>query len=466
MKRKIVLNLVALATLVGTAFTMTSCGARGDVGDFVPPEGGFDESQKVEITFYSTMGQNLIDVFDVYLKDFNKLYPNITVKHESIGGYDDVRDQIKTELSVGQGPDIAYCYPDHVALYNKSGRVQTLDSLMELDEEVTYSDGTKGIIGLTQEEKDSFIKGYYDEGKQFGDDKMYTLPFSKSTEVLYYNKTFFDENNITVPTTWDEMEATCKKIKELKKDSTPLGYDSEANWFITMTEQLNTPYTSAEEPHFLFDTAENRAFVTKFKGWYENGYVTTQELNGGYTSDIFVKQQSYMSIGSSAGASHQLPKPGADGKIPFEVGIAPIPQADAKNSPAVISQGPSLVMFKNKDPQKVYASWLLMKFMTTNAEFQAQFSMKSGYVPAVTTVNDLDIYKEFLEEADGVSEHITALSAKVCLEQADWYFTSPAFIGSSAARDQVGFLMQAVMSGSKDIDKAFKDAIIECEASI
>lgn len=37
------------------------------------------------------------------------------------------------------------------------------------------------------------------------------------------------------------MEALCNKIVEIDPYSHPLGYDSENNWFITMTEQLKTP---------------------------------------------------------------------------------------------------------------------------------------------------------------------------------------------------------------------------------
>ena len=49
------------------------------------------------------------------------------------------------------------------------------------------------------------------------------------------------------------------------------------------------------------------------------------------------------------------------------------------------------------------------------------------------------------------------------MEQASAYYTSPAFPGSSKAREQVGYLMQAVFTDSKTIDKAFKEAIYECE---
>ena len=335
----------------------------GPVGNFAVPEVGYDGSA-VEITFYHTMGSNLSDVLDDYIVEFNKLYPNITVKWEKIGGYDDVRNQIKTEITQNNQPNIAYCYPDHVALYNLAQAVVTLDDLINSTIPVTRADGTTEILGLTEEQKADFIEGYYNEGKQFGDGLMYTLPMSKSTEVLYYNKTFFDQHNLTVPTTWEEMEAVCKKIKEIDPTSIPLGYDSESNWFITMCEQYNSPYTSATGNHFLFDNETNRNFVKTFREWYQKGYVTTQNIYGSYTSGLFVATEgthSYKSIGSSAGATPQRPDQGADGRYPFEVGITTIPQVSADNA-KVISQGPSLCIFnsKNISDQEVVASWLFV----------------------------------------------------------------------------------------------------------
>ena len=148
-------------------------------------EEGYDGSE-ITITFYHTMGQNLRDVLDAYIVEFNKLYPNITIVHEQVGGYDDVREQISTEITVGNQPNIAYCYPDHVAMYNISKAVVPLDSLIASMAEVTLPDGTTERMGLTDRQIKDFIPGYYNEGKEFGDGKMYTLPLSKSTEVLYY----------------------------------------------------------------------------------------------------------------------------------------------------------------------------------------------------------------------------------------------------------------------------------------
>ena len=465
MKR--ILSIVLAVAMCLSVLLLAGCG-RKKIAD-ADLTGAYDGSE-VTITFYHTMSAtNLQPVLDDAIARFNELYPKITVEHKQVGDYDAVRNQIKTELTVGGQPNIAYCYPDHVALYNVAKAVVPMDDLIASTVEVTRADGTKEIMGLTEEQVGNYIEGFYNEGRAFGDGKMYTLPFSKSTEVL-------EANNLSVPTTWDEMEALCETIKGIAPNSTPLGYDSENNWFITMCEQYGSPYTSATKvdgTNYLFDNETNHAFVEKFASWYAKGWVTTKELSGGYTSDAFKKAEgelgkSYMSIGSSAGAVHQAPDQ-VNGEYPFEVGIVPIPQVDPAN-PKVISQGPSVCIFQQENPQEVYASWLLVKFLTTDVEFQASFSEASGYVPAIKNVNDDEIYKEFLDSADGFKTGIAAYSAKVCLDQEKAYYVSPAFNGSSTARDEVGLLMQTCFSNYENaadklamIKEKFAAAIEECE---
>ena len=494
--KKSLVALLVLFVMVANIFALTGCDLQGIwdsllkdesqaptgkiVENYEIPATGFNLDEAVTIKFYHTMGQNLRDVLDKYIPKFNELYPNITIEHSQVGSYDDVRDQIKKETSVGDQPNMAYCYPDHVALYNVSETVVNLNSLISSTMEITRADGTTEILGLTQDQINDFIPAYYQEGRQFGHkdptgvDVMYTMPFSKSTEVLYYNKTFFEAHNLKVPTTWDELEAVMAQIKAIDPTCIPLGYDSEGNWFITMTEQLGTPYTSATKvngTNFLFDDERNYEFVKKFNSWYNAGYVTTQELLGAYTSSLFVEQDpakpnSYMSIGSSAGATHQRPAK-VDGAYPFEVGIAPIPQANTSN-PKVISQGPSICIFQGKkiSDQQIIASWLFTKYLITTVAFQAEFSMASGYIPVIQSVTTNEVYADFLNKANG-GDNVAALSVKQGLAQKDYYYVSPAFNGSSMARDQVGIILQKglVLTGNIDAElkKIFQSAINECE---
>ena len=456
--KKIVALLMLAVMLVSL---LGACGTTGTgnqaVGDFVIPEGGFDTATPVTITFYHQMGAALQEILNTAIADFNEIYPNITVIHKTYGDYNGVRDQIKTEIPVGNQPNLAYCYPDHVALYNVAGAVQTLDTLIDSE------------YGFTAEQKADFIPAYYNEGMAYGDGKMYTLPVSKSTEVLYYNKTFFEKNNLTVPTTWEEMEAVARQIKAIEPDCIPLGYDSEANWFITMCEQYGSEYTSVEGEKFLFDNDTNKAFVKMFQGWYKDKLVTTEALSGGYTSALFTGESDsgtrcYMCIGSTGGATYQQPNQ-TNGVFEFEVGIATIPQVDA-NAPKVISQGPSICIFKKSNPQEVLATWLFAKFLTTDVVFQASVSMNNGYAPVIQSVKENSIYADFLASAS--TSNIQAYAVSVALDQADAYYVSPAFNGSSVARDQVGLLMQKCLATENaDVDaaiaQAFKEAVAECK---
>ncbi len=492
MKKRIGTVLMAgvMVCTMGMGIALAGCGGKAKP-DFEMPEGGFDTTKNVTITFYHQMGSDLRDILDAYIARFELLYPNIHVEHEPQGDWDTLQDVLTKRIQTGNQPNLAYCYADHVAGYNSARAVQPLDDFLsggafkdmkvpthKVDfessaegEPVLDDDGNEVIedlpLNFTKEQEDMFNPIYFNEGYSIGDgSKMYTLPWAKSTEMMFYNKTFFDQHkDLKVPTTWDEMEEVCEKIKALETDKikyTPFGYDSEDNWFITMCEQQGSGYTSATGQKFLFDNPENRAFVEKFQGWFKKGYFTTRALSGGkYTSTLFNEQNILMSIGSTGGATYNAD---TSGTATFERGLAPAPQRDPEN-PKRISQGPSVCIFKTEDPQEVLASWLFVKYMITNPLYQTEVAMQNGYMPVLskTVMEQVPAYKNFVAKADG-GNNLTALAVKCGMEHEDDYFVSPAFNGSTDARKQVGLLMQAALPGTKSIDKAFKDALQICIA--
>lgn len=472
-----VAGLMIATNLVGA--TACSFGGTNDSAPNSDPVNvvAYDGS-KVEVTFYHTMGASLQEVLNAHIEEFNKLYPNITIKHSTQGGYDELLSQINTELEAGNSPSLAYCYADHVAEYRMTGQVISLDDYINASTlNVSRADGTTETMGFTQAQLDDFVDTYYNMGKNFGDNKMYMLPFSKSTEVLFYNKTYFDKHNLTAPKTWDEMEALCARILEIdnangtnlnattgKTSTIPLGYDSEANWFITMCEQYGSPYTSAEEgKNFLFNNDTNKAFMKEFKEWFDKGYVTTKECYGKYTSNLFVAEQGYMTIGSTGGTGYNIPglSEGSGDKAAFEVAIAPIPQVSTDASKhKVISQGPSVCLFK-KSEQETAAAWLFAKYLSTSAEFQAEFSMTSGYAPVIESVMNVEAYAEFIAEANSGNAGLKAASVLQSIKLRDICYESPAFNGSSQARTQVGLLMQDIfaykLKAGESIDTVIAD---------
>ena len=452
-------KIFGLLSVAGCALALASCGGSGAKANFDIPEEGFNENEQITITFWHTMGQNIRDVLDEVIVEFNEYYPNITIDHQQIGGYDDVRDQILTNMTTGNYPNMAYCYPDHVAMYNEAQITISLDNLLA-DERYGLNGSELKFEGAKEED---FIKAFFDEGRVFGDELAYTMPFLKSTEALFYNKTFFDEHNLTVPTTWEEMWEVCAQIKAIDPTSTPLGYDSESNLFITLAETYGYGYTSYQS--FDFNNEGMKSLMKTFKENYDKGYFTTQTLYGAYTNslltDLSSPSRAYMCIGSTAGAKYQVNSAGA-----FETGVTSVPKA-ANGKAKSISQGPSLVLLKNDNAQSVLATWLFMQYLETPT-VQARFALATGYLPVTTPATEVPQYKSFLDMAAGNTAGIAALSTKQALVQKDNYFTSATFVGSSTARDEVAALIVKIMSDKSNnidaaIDSYFESAIQECK---
>ena len=138
MKKKILIfgaaALMSVTTLLGaTSCNGTSSSQTSSEDKVNVYEVPFDTTKEIKINFYHTMGQTLQEVFEMYLEDFNEKYPNIKVKHTSVGNYDDVRDQLTTEISSEKpdGATLTYCYPDHIAMYNQAKSVVPLDGFID-----------------------------------------------------------------------------------------------------------------------------------------------------------------------------------------------------------------------------------------------------------------------------------------------------------------------------------------------
>ena len=424
------------------------------------------------IVFYSTQGDSLQQVTQNAINAFEAKYPGWTIKHTQVGGYDDVRDKIVSDLSGGLQPDLAYCYADHVAQYMQTNRVYDMAELIKMGKATVkvgadYSEEKEVTIGYSAEEIADFVPGYYNEGYavNFADydkygftaESMLTLPFVKSTELLYYNADALEALGLEVATTWDELWEQAALIRAKYPTAIPLGYDSEANWFITMCEQNGWGYTSAQEPHFLFNNDDTKAWLEQLADYYDKGYFTTQEDYGSYTSGLFVKGVeggAIYCIGSSGGASHQA----TDN---FAWGVARIPAStttkEGVNGKAVISQGPSLVMFKNdrcsNPDEKKLMTFLFVKELL-DPTFQAAFSIKAGYNPCRISTYEVPAYEEHLAD----DTKITSVACQIARTMTEDFYTSPAFIGSSEARTQVGNALVYAMTGQKEPAKALADA--------
>lgn len=452
LKRK--LPLVALVAMMGFGgLTLSSC----------------KKDDRVQVVFWHTMGKNNQEKLNAMIEEFEAEHPDIHINHASQGGYTDIEDKIIKAIPAKTTPTMAFCYPDHVANYIDSNAAVRLNDFVE-DE----------TIGLTAEElQDYKDAGFWSEGSEsYGNSgDIYSVPFSKSTEVLFYNATFFEKYDLPIPTKWENTEDPndltamfnlCRKIKEIDPSLTPLGYDSDDNMYITLSAQYGIPYTSIGEDgkgSIDFNNADAKALITRLKGYYDEGlFVTKGTLpNNTYTSTKFVKEELIMSIGSTGGTSYNIPAKDSDGNYLFDVKVAAIPQANPAN-PKVISQGPSIVFFKNSkiSDEQVEASWLFYKHIT-NTHNSAAYSIFTGYEPVRDSSYETEEYQAHLNKTGADETLYTRVANLTSTETVkNAYFFSPVFVGSSTCRQECGGILTQVLLGNKTVDKAFSDAETVC----
>lgn len=433
------------------------------------------EQEKIEIELWHSFSDTILNPMTDLINDFETDYPNISVKVSKIeGGYDGLKNNVLLSLASNTIPNILLGYPDHFSEYINSRAISSLND---------YIFATDKRIGFETAEILDYVPNYLAENYQFDGQNYYGLPFNKSTEVFQYNKTVFDKLGLKAPTTWDEVKTaattilnackngTIKKLDGTNYTTTDLEtvygmtYDSSSNFFITATRQWGGTYTVSEgavndpKAHIRFDKSpETKEMLAYFKDAASKNLISVAATWDGalYGTDNFLAQNVFMSVGSTAGVTKNIAVDKL-GNLLFETGIAPIPQKDVTNHPAVIQQGTNIALMKKGDNFQKLASWLLIKHLTST-EVTAEFAMATGYLPVRTSAIQTAEYQEYLTNPVPADKY-NSKGSNVANSQTPRMFVDPAFIGSSGVRTEVGKIMNAVLVDQSDIDTSISNAM-------
>lgn len=149
-------------------------------------------------------------------KELEGKIPGLTFKLEGLEEQVHRWQKLRAEMSAGNPPQIFNLFGGtDVKDFAKTGNL--LDLTPILDE-----------LGL----KDSF----YNLSEFTVDGKVYGLPLAGFVEGLFYNKQIFEENELQVPKTWDELLDVSEKLKS--KGITPIALGGKDAWVVGMP--LNT----------------------------------------------------------------------------------------------------------------------------------------------------------------------------------------------------------------------------------
>jgi len=382
------------------------------------------------LQFWHAMGGANGDALQLVVDKFNAENTfGITVEATYQGGYGDLHTKIVASLQGGDIPNIAQAYANNIMVYLDS------EAIVPLDEYIFDSQ-----VGV--EDFNDIVQGYREENSNYPDGMFYSLPFNKSTEVLYYNETFFDANNLTVPTTWDELaEVSMAASNILGKPA--FGYDSLSNLFITWSQQAGSGYTN-NNGDVLFNTPEAREALQFFIDGIEGGYFRTAGEDR-YMSGPFNDENAVMFIGSTSGSAYI-------GSDTFEWNAAQVPFGKEKK---VIQQGSNMFMLKSNEAEQL-ATFEFMKFLMA-PENTILWAMNSGYLPVRMSARELPDYVAFVESGVNPTKDIGTSY------DGSWYIYDPVFKESYSVRQAVDTAVEEAATGVKTVDQAITDAAASLE---
>ena len=126
------ISLLLLAMLVLSALVLPGCHGSRNRSAFRLPD-AFDESRPVSITFWAKNDTNKVQtaIYEKAIRDFEALYPNITVTMRLYTDYGRIYNDVITNIATDTTPNVCITYPDHIATYlTGSDVVVPLDDLL------------------------------------------------------------------------------------------------------------------------------------------------------------------------------------------------------------------------------------------------------------------------------------------------------------------------------------------------
>ena len=481
-----------LLVLLGAAlFALPSCG-----------DNAYDKNNP-KIEFWHTFGAKTQTSLEKMAKQFSEIVKkeqgiDVEINLTYQGDYKDIKSKIIKGLAAGNTPTIAVAYPDHVADYLQKEGGEDGKFVYNLEDYIndsTIGFGKQKYYGEAESKKD-FVDSFIEEGTKYTKTGMYSLPFMKSTEALFYNvsdmtrgyqlwkgsdKTAAEAEAWLKSASWDDegdddsfidfCRFCAEHMSEIKNTyECILFYDSDANLIISKMYQEGIKYTSIENGKGKIDFEEDSekaklvSYLDNLKTLKDSNALLTKGCVNKYGSDYFKNKQCMFTVGSTGGTGYN------DAGPDFKTGVCKVPAS--KNNPMYITQGPTLTFLKNTSYSKeinddmMKWAWQFAKYLT-GAEVNTEMCIhgSEGYLPITYSAYETTKFQEAMNTEE--EESLGPKVYKMMIEEIDGhYINTPVFSGCATLRDQMEGTVKKVLLGTTTTEAAVNDAITTTKLDI
>mgnify|MGYP001377247079 CR=1 FL=1 len=392
----------------------------------------------IELTWYYpvNVGGAVTEVIDKYAEDFNKEGIEVNGKKVTVtpvysGNYDETMTKVQTAIKNGKAPDLSVQLS--VDLFQIKNHILPLDDFIEKDPEA-------------KEMVNDFFPGFMENAQTEG--KTYSIPFQRSTVILYYNKDKFKEAGLdpnSPPTTWDEVIEYGKKLTKNDQWAIELPATISGYWIYQALYLQNsqTNMMSDDGKEVYLNTDEAKEALQYWVDLINEHKIMPEGVLDWYTVPTdFIEGKTAMMLSTTGNLTNV--KNNAD----FDFGVAFLPGNERVATP---TGGGNFYIFKDTSEERQQAAFEFIKWISEPTR-AAEWSINTGYIATRQSSYETDLLKEYVESFP---------QAKVAMEQLQYAEKEISVYEQGKIQKIIHDALQAAINGadvSETLDKAQAEA--------
>ena len=413
-----------------------------------PQTMGYDANQPLALSLWTYYSGKQLDRFNDLVQSFNEgpgKKQGIRVEAFSPGSMQDLQrtliSAVEKEAGAPKVPHMFLAYADIAKTMDTMGIVADLSSF------------------LTEEEKQSYIAGYLQEGAISKPGELKVFPIAKATEVMVVNMTDWNKfaqatgSQISDFSTIEGLVDVARRYYEWTDSLTEtpddgkafFGRDALANYFLIGAKQLGMEIVSQKPDGSLmlrFDEDIVRKLWDSYYIPYLNGYFSSM---GHFRSDDMKTGNVIAFVGSSSGVSFAPRSVSLEDSTCYPITTRVFPAPGFKDGiPVAVQQGAGVVVTQSS-AQEIQASVAFLKWFT-QPEQNTRFALSVGYMPVKKSA------MEHLKNLDVPVQAIILETLQISMESAlthEMYTPKPVKNGTKIRR-----ILEESLSGQAIKDRA------------
>lgn len=392
----------------------------------------------VEIEFWHANGGELGDVMKNQVDTFNKSQNDVIVKPVFQQSYDVTGQKLQAALVGNDVPDVVQLNTRVWPAFAQNGALLPLNDYIQNDGDIQFDDFKKGLMVNTA------LNG-----------KQYTLPYNRSTPILYYNKEIMKEIGLNPEDpvkTWDDLAAAAKKAT-IQKDGKVERFGfaaSMSGWYnYSLVWSNGGDILGPDKKTVLLDKPEAARGLQLWSDMINKDKSMMPPVGGTSTSGAGAGQtldQSFFNgkVAFIIGSTGSLGSYQSNAKN-FELGTAFLPKF---NEYAVPTGGANLAILTKTSKEKQDAAWKFIKFMTSK-EQAIYFSQKTGYLPIRESAEKAPEMQSYYKENPNFT---------VALKQLEYAKEVPSLEEIKRIESEIGKAMEKTATENIPAEQTFKSA--------